>query len=199
MWADDEKGAWFEPRGEAPKGVVGRNGTGQPCGHSLRESRTFPTLDHIEIMNLIDILTLVAAWRLVICCLAGGLFAYGLHQIVPALTFFHLIGVTTLGLVAGVEWQSLSMPRQWANGTPNFEIHPAPMGLLAAVAGAFWGFFNAASLQDFIIGFLLFLISVIAWRRFFLREGLETHIANQCAAISCAALFFGAGLARTVL
>jgi hypothetical protein len=44
MWADYEKGAWFEPRGEAPKGVVGRNGTGQPCGHSLRESRTFPTL-----------------------------------------------------------------------------------------------------------------------------------------------------------
>lgn len=29
---------------EAPRDVVGRNGTGQSCGHSLRERRTSPTL-----------------------------------------------------------------------------------------------------------------------------------------------------------
>jgi hypothetical protein len=44
MWADDEKGALFDRASEAPKGVVGRNGTGQPYGHSLCERRTFPTL-----------------------------------------------------------------------------------------------------------------------------------------------------------
>src|SRR3990167_9293442 len=75
---------------------LGFNRSMQQVGYSSIQLTLFThSLDHIEIMNLIDILTLVAAWRLVICCLAGGLFAYGLHQIVPALTFFHLIGVTT--------------------------------------------------------------------------------------------------------
>jgi hypothetical protein len=149
-------------------------------------------------MIFLDILALAAAWRIVLSCLIGGLIAYGLHQIAPALTFFHLLGITILGLAVGVEWQSFSMPRQWAHGTPNFEIQPTPMALLAAVTGSIWGFFNASSIQDFAIGFFLFLIGAIAWRRFFIREGLEMHIANQCAAISCVALFFGAGLACTV-
>jgi hypothetical protein len=55
MWAGDQKGGWFDPDDEAPSDVVGRDKTGQPCGHSLRERRTFPTL--VFVVGLVSPLT----------------------------------------------------------------------------------------------------------------------------------------------
>lgn len=150
-------------------------------------------------MDLSGILVLVMAWRFVVCCVVSGLLAYLLHQAAPTLTFVHLIGITALGLVVGAEWQSLSTPSQWARRTRNFETHPLVTAFFTAIAGAVWGFFNAASLKDFAVGLLVFSISSIAWRSFFLREGLAESVANKCVAISGAALLAGAALARNVL
>lgn len=147
MWADDQKkGAGIDPKDKAPRGVVGRDKTGQPCGHSLRERRTFPTLadmTHQTTLRYSETLlrrSVFAFWRrtvglgfLVALVFVGG----GLAQLLYKGDTSWIVGALAVALVVGVSFIVAIYVVHFRNAMQKFRDMGTPEALLVVEDKAF--------------------------------------------------------------